>query len=273
MVYFFKKLLAMPLRLIWLILAIVPFVSAPTWMTRWICRLDPSPQNTLVYLAAETRGRDYAYVRAVGEPLYEAHPSCQLASFVGRLAMHHGQIDQADQWCQIAQAFDQQEDEQLLQLEMSLSVNRGDSQDEAIAERILARRDLSMQLTRTALEVKAYRALVRHQWHDADAILERIFAIEDPPSLRWMRWVAAAGMGDHPRADRLFHEAWRRQDPKAIALYQAYGWYILGDAPRGQAALEEAVTAGAPPEVIHGLCRSLSVPVPSHLRRSSEEAV
>ena len=90
---------------------------------------------------------------------------------------------------------------------MNLSDHMDAASREEVAARIVARRDVSMGLTRSALSTQAYLALHRHQWQDAEAILNRIFRIEDPPHLRWMRWTAAAGLENNQEADQFYQQA------------------------------------------------------------------
>jgi hypothetical protein len=101
--------------------------------------------------------------------------------------------------------------------------------------------------------------LGRHQWVQAQQLLDRIFRIEDPPHLRWMRWVNAVGLGHKEAAARLYEKAWQGSTPQQAAINQTYSWHILGDRERCHSALCAAHTAGVAPDVINAISRALGL--------------
>jgi Tfp pilus assembly protein PilF len=130
-----------------------------------------------------------------------------------------------------------------------------------VASRIVARRDVSMPLTRSALTVLATSALHQRRWQEAQDILDRIFHIEDPVHLRWMRWVTAAGQGHRQEAKQFFDNAWTKSPKKDALFFQAYGWFLLDEIDKGKAALTEALSAGASSRRVQALCQSLGIPI------------
>jgi hypothetical protein len=256
---FIGKILALPFRMVLLILLLIPGLQVPPWLTRWIWLLDRSSDHAVLYLSVVAQNHQYDSIQQLSEQLFSDQPSCSIASYAGLLALQHGHIDTAVQWFEKAKAYDQGDQELVLHLEMDLSNHLEGHNDEEFVARILERREVSMKLTQRALERQAFSALLHRQWQDAQNILDRIFHIDDPLKIRWMRWVTAAGMGLQKQAEQFYHDAWKPLKAKEAAMYKAYGWYILGDSQQGRSALNEAISAGVSPEVINAFCREMSI--------------
>jgi tetratricopeptide (TPR) repeat protein len=246
---------------LWLIMAVVPGLHVPEWLMALIWRLDRSEEDTLRYLTLMSQKYDHARVEALAESIFETQPMGSLAAYAGLMAMSQGCMEDAVRWLGKAKACDQGAPELVLQLELALSGQPGVDQEVDIAARIVDRRDVSMPLTRSALTVLATSALHQRRWQEAQGILDRVFHIEDPIHLRWMRWVAAAGQGQVSKAKQFFDAAWKDTPNKDAFFFQAYGWFLLNEIDQGKTALTEALNAGASPHRVQALGRSLGIQV------------
>ena len=257
------KIAAMPLRVLWLVMAVVPGLHVPEWLVAWIWHLDCNEEASLRYLTLTSQKYGYDRVKPLAESILETQPLCSVAAYAGLIAMTYGHMEDASDWLKRAQTLDQGAPELVLQLELTLSSQQGLDQEVETATRIVTRRDVSMSLTRSALTVLATSALHRRQWQEAQNILDRMYHIEDPIHLRWMRWVAAAGQGQVQKAKQYFDAAWKDSPQKDALFFQAYGWFLLNEIQQGKAALTEALRAGASPGRVEALCHSLGIPVGS----------
>jgi hypothetical protein len=255
------RVAAMPLKVLWLIMAVVPGLHVPEWLMAWIWRLDRSEEEALRYLTLMSQKYGYERVEQLAESILTTHPLGSVAAYAGLIAMTQGEIGIATEWLNRAKACDQGTPELVLQLELALGGQHGEDTEVDIASRIVARRDVSMPLTRSALTVLATSALHKRQWLEAQTILDRIFHIEDPIHLRWMRWVAAVGQGQVQKAQQFFDAAWKESAPKDAFFFQAYGWFLLNEIDQGKSAITEALSAGASPHRVEALCRSLGIQV------------
>lgn len=257
---FTGQLAASPLRLGCLILSLIPGVRVPVWLLKWTWHLSRHETDALRYLSGAFPQDGVERAQAVGERVFSEHPLPSIAAFLGILAVRAGQIDGSVLWLERARACETGDRDMEFRLELLLCDYRPEFKAEEIAARVLARRDVSMGLTRTALETQAEHALFCGRWPEAQAILDRVFAVEDPPHARWMRWVAAAGAGQEEQARRFYDAAWRKLAPRDVALLKACGWSMLGQKEQGRSALREALSLGLSPDSVPRLCRDLAVP-------------
>ena len=253
------KVAAMPLKVLWLVMAVIPGLHVPEWLIAWIWRLDHSEEESLRYLTLMSQKYGYERAAQLAESILETQPLCSVAAYTGLIAMTHGHIENASDWLRKAKACDQGAPELVLQLELTLSGQHGEDREVDIASRIVSRNDVSMPLTRSALTVLATSALHKRQWPEAQGILDRIYHIEDPIHLRWMRWVAAAGQGRVQQAKLFFDDAQRDTPQKDALFFQAYGWFLLNEVDQGKTALTEALSAGASAHRVEALCQSLGI--------------
>ncbi len=196
------KVAAMPLKVLWLAMAVIPGLHVPEWLMACIWHLDRSEEEALRYLTLISQKYGYERVEQLAESILETQPLCSVAAYTGLIAMTQGHVGNASDWLKKAKACDQGAPELVLQLELALSGQRGEDEEVDVASRIVARKDVSMPLTRSALTVLATSALHTGQWQKGQEILDRIFHIEDPIHLRWMRWVAAVGLGQIQQAQQ-----------------------------------------------------------------------
>ncbi len=255
------KVAAMPLKVLWLAMAVIPGLHVPEWLMAWIWHLDRSEEESLRYLTLISQKYGYERVEQLAESILETQPLCSVAAYTGLIAMTQGHVGNASDWMKKAKAYDQGAPELVLQLELALSGQHGEDGEVDVASRIVARKDVSMPLTRSALTVLATSALHTGQWQKGQEILDRIFHIEDPIHLRWMRWVAAVGLGQIQQAQQFFDTAWKDSPPKDALFFQAYGWFLLNEIDQGKTALTEALSAGASPHRVEALCQSLGIHV------------
>ena len=114
------KIAAMPLKVLWLIMAVVPGLHVPEWLMAWIWRLDSSEEDTLRYLTLMSQKYGYDRAKTLAESILESQPLCSVAGYAGLIAMTHGFMVDAKQWLDRAKACDQGTPELVLQLELAL---------------------------------------------------------------------------------------------------------------------------------------------------------
>ena len=244
MITFIRQLIAAPLRVLLWICGFVPvFDRLRLTELIWALSTDPADAAGVLTLTAAAKGMYDAHTRA--EKMFTTHPDAQIAATMGWLQIQHAQnLPVASQWLKRARQADC-EDVPLLGLELFLSEHLTEYDTEEVAGRILARNDLPMQTTRDALLVDGRRFLKQQQWTEAQAVADRILAVEENPQARWIRWVTAIVSGDDARAQTQLSIAGAKMPDAAMRGFVALGWLYMGDTERATQVLQEARKEGA----------------------------
>lgn len=244
MITFIRQLIAAPLRVLLWICGFVPvFDRLRLIEIIWALSDDPADAASVLTLTAPAKGMDAAHTRA--EKMFTAHPDAQIAATIGWLRIQHARnLQAASQWLKRARQADC-EDAPLLGLELFLSEHLPEYNTEEITARILARNDLPMQTTRDALLAEGRRLLRQQQWTEAEAVADRILAVEENPQARWIRWVTAIVSGDDARAQTELSIAQGKMSDATLRGFVALGWLYVGDEERTIQVLQEARTEGA----------------------------
>jgi hypothetical protein len=208
----------------------------------WALGREPEDAAAVLGLTVSGKGIDAACARA--QEMFAAHPDAQIAATMGWLQIQHNQnLPAASQWPKMARQADC-EDTPLLGLELFLSEHLAEYDTEEIVTRILARNDLPMQTTRDALLARANRFLKQQHWPEAQAIADRILAVEENPQARWIRWITAMIDGDDARAQVQLSIAQSKMSDAALRGFVALGWLYMGDEERAKQVLQEAHSQG-----------------------------
>lgn len=244
MIIFIRQLIAAPLRILLWICSFVPVFDRLRLIELiWALSREPADAAGVLTLTAATKGMDAACSRA--EKMFTAHPDAQIAATMGWLRIQHAQnLPAASQWLKRARQADC-EDVPLLGLELFLSEHLTEYNTEEVAARILARNDLPMQTTRDALLAEGQCLLRQQRWTEAEAVADRILAVEENPHARWIRWVTAIVSGDDAHAQTQLLIAGRKMPDAAMRGFVALGWLYMGDTERATQVLQEARSQGA----------------------------
>jgi hypothetical protein len=169
---------------------------------------------------------------------------------MGVMEYRENNLDCAKNWLEKGKRCPQKNPESLLWLELNLSDHLAEYDGQKIIMKILSCRDLSMNFTRGALAAQAEFFLRKRKWDDADAILERVLSVEDVPGIRWMKWTIAKARGDEMEAEKQLRLAKTKSYKAVPNIYQAIGWYYLGDIGKTREYLAKAQQDGLTKERI-----------------------
>jgi len=241
---FVRQLIAAPFRVLLWICGFVPVFDRLRLIELiWALSAEPSDAAAVLTLAAAAKGIDEACTRA--EKMFAAHPDAQIAATIGWLRIQHARdMQAATKWLKRARQAGC-DDAHLLGLELFLSEHLAEHDTEEIAARILARNDLPMQTTRDALLAEGRRLLKQKLWTEAEAVADRILAVEENPQARWIRWVTALVSGNDARAQTQLAIAGGKMSDAAMRGFVALGWLYMGDTKRASQVLQEARAEGA----------------------------
>ena len=275
MVQCIRNGLIIPLRLAWFVMAAIPGIAVPIGLVKVLWRWGRREADAMRYVIHVSQTEGYNAALTLGREIFAELPLATVASFMGILSVYQNQIAEASQWlekCKTARSTSHAMQSQYqCNLELLLSEYLDDVDPNEVALRISERRDVPMAMTRRALEMRIYSALRSKRWDDAQALLDRVFAIEDPSHARWMQWVAAAGMGLEERARHFFDTAWNQVPAPEGAILKTNGWLLLGNESEARAGLREAISLGAPADRIYSVCHEFSLKLDADLVAELEE--
>ncbi len=271
MIRFLGNLVALPLQLLLVIVSIVPIVDRQTLIRAlWYLTRRPGYACSLILLAAQRQGIDAA--RQVAEQAFAICPDGSIIATIGQIELQAGfYLDRAAGWLQRArQAPALLDPDALLLFMLQLSDHIPNLSTQALVDGILSRNDLPMDLSRTALGIRAELALRQQRWAEAEDIAERILSIEDHPTGRWIFWVAAAGRQDAQEAQRQFQLIPRILLGNQYPILIANGYLYLGDLFQCHKYLRQALDAGVSEHRIRLHNPTLAEQVPYLASDSSE---
>ena len=254
-----RKISALPLRLVRNVITIIPGFNIPVGLLAAIWKLGQEEDDALRYQRHFFHLHGYEKGKDLTHKILTFRRWCSIPACAGLVANNEGFPEEAMQWLMLAHECTEGKPDALLLLELETS--RDKEEQYVIAQKILARRDVPMPLTRSALWIVILSTLEKQEWQEAANKLDHIFRIEDPPSYRWMRWVAATGLEQHKQAQRYFQEAWSGLPPEVALHYQAFGWFFLNDTEKSRTLLTQALEAGLSPENAKGLCQDLQIDI------------
>lgn len=197
----------------------------------WVLGREPVDAAAVLALTASDKGMDAARVKA--EKMFAPYHCGDIAATMGWLEVYHAEdLDAAKAWLERGQQQGVKNPEKLLALELHLCHEYG-YETNGVVERILSRNDLPMQITRKALETKAYRLLAQDEWPEAEKIAQRMLSIEDSAEIRLLSWIVSMANGQKDQAQKHFEKAqhlWSVNNlpEQAFNMTVAQGYLILG---------------------------------------------
>ena len=227
MIQFLRDLVAAPLRLAAVLFAVVPIVDRlRMYKLIWSITKDSGTATLLINQTYRKHGIEAA--EQLADSLLARRNDAVIAATIGTLVLATtADAARSRAWIDKARAMNCPNLPMLLALDLSISDLDRPEQAETIIDEILARDDMPMAYTRSALGTRAELCLRRQDWDGAEAILRRISNIEDVSSLRWMKWVVRLGRQQNEGEPfRLPESLERSRNAVELLLYAVACWYL-----------------------------------------------
>jgi hypothetical protein len=227
------QLVALPLKVLLIVVSIVPvFDRLPLYKAIWALTRDPYYARNLILLLAHRKG--LASARLLAEEAFAACPDGSIAAMIGQIELEAAcDPGRAAAWLNRAKEYPGLKNpDGLLPLELSLSPLDPNKDSCEIVDSILARKDLSMDLTRMALITKAQQDLKAGQWDRALQIADQLLAVSDIPLAHWIRWVGYSAVQEPAIAEREFQRLSANTLGPLFDAIIASGYLYLGDRMR-----------------------------------------
>ncbi len=251
-----RQTLAAPVKLALQICAFFPKIDKSGLVKLlWKIGREPAYAGSHIWLTNLKYGIDAA--RETAEDIFKEYPSDQVAGMMGMIEFDEYNLNKVKDWLEKGKQCPETNPESLLWIELELSDHLNEYDIEAFIEKVLSRRDLSMNFTARALAVRAELFLRKRKWDDADAVLERIFRVQDVPGLRWMKWTVAMGKGDDAEAQKQLRMGISKGQKTVPNIQMALGWYYLGDIEKTRQYLTKAQQDGITKDQIIKINRGL----------------
>jgi hypothetical protein len=231
--------------------SIVPvFDRLPLYRAIWALTGDPYYGRNLILLLAQRKGMEAA--RSLAEEAFAACPDGSIAAMIGQIELEAAcDPDRAAAWLDRAKGYPSLENpDGLLPLELSLSPLVPNLDCRRVVDSILARKDLSMDLTRVALITKAQQDLKAGRWDNAGLIADRLLAISEVPLAHWILWVAYSGLQEMDCAAYEFQRLSANTLGPLFDAIMASGYFCLGDRTRCRDHLLKCRQAGIPDRIV-----------------------
>jgi hypothetical protein len=249
MIRWLGQLVALPLKVLLIVVSIIPvFDRLALYKAIWALTRDPYYGRNLILLLAQRQGLDAA--RAFAEEAFAACPDGSIAAMIGQLELEAAcDPGRAAAWLDRAQSYPGLKNpDGLLPLVLSLSPLLSGLDCRGVVDSILARNDLSMDLTRVALITKAQQDLKAGQWDNAGLIAERLLAISE------VRWPTGSVGRIFSLRRRTMSREFQQLTPNNLGhLYHAIiasGYHLLGNADQCREHLLECRKAEIPDRYI-----------------------
>jgi tetratricopeptide (TPR) repeat protein len=252
-----RQILAVPVKMVLQICAFFPKVDKFGLVGLiWKIGREPDYAGTYIFLTSQKKGIESAI--ETGEEIFKEYPSDRVAGMMGILEYDHYNLNKAKEWLERGRQCPEANPESLLWLELALAGNLDEINTDEVLNKILSRRDLSMNFTKRALVSQAEMFLREKKWDQADAILERILRIENEPGARWMKWTVAKAKGNETEAQKQLRLARTKKQKEIPNIHMALGWYYLGDIGKTQEYLAKAQQDGMTKNRITQINRELA---------------
>jgi len=239
------QLVVLPLKLLLIVVSIIPvFDRLPLYKAIWALTRDPYYGRNLILLLAHRKGLEAA--RSLAEEAFIACPDGSIAAMIGQIELEAAcDPDRATAWLDRANEYPGLKNpDGLLPLELSLSPLVPNLDCRRVVDSILARKDLSMDLTRVALITKAQLDLKAGQWDRALQIADQLLAVSDIPRAHWIRWVAYSASQEPAVAAQEFQRLSANTLGPLFDAIMASGYMYLGDRMRCREHLLKCRQAG-----------------------------
>lgn len=243
MINLIRKLIAVPVRPVAMLMGSLRFDPLPLWSFCWNMTKNATDGCNLLILSCKKFGVENC--RPLAEKMLFTSNDSQLAAAMSWLELGaKSDPAYADKWVRIADLGNFKNPEMLLHLKLFLSQYLPNYNREMILEQILSRNDLPAETTLSALVLKARLLMEKHNYEQADKIAQHILDIQEQPDARLIKWVVAYTKGNIPLAEKHFVKA-QQNLPKAIfSILAAQGWLQLGEKQQAMEWLHEAQKRG-----------------------------
>jgi hypothetical protein len=245
------QLVALPLKVLLIVVSIIPvFDRLPLYKAIWALTHDPYYGRNLILLLAQRKGMEAA--RSLAEEAFAACPDGSIAAMIGQIELEAAcDPGRAAAWLDRAKEYPGLKNpDGLLPLELSLSPLVPGLDCHRVVDSILARKDLSMDLTRMALITKAQLDLKAGQWDRALQIADQLLAVSDIPLAHWIRWVGYSAVQEPALAEREFQGLSANTLGPLFNAIMASGYLSLGDENRCREHLLKCRQAGVPDRIV-----------------------
>jgi hypothetical protein len=251
MIRWLGQLVALPLKVLLILVSIVPvFDRLPLYKAIWALTRDPYYGRNLILLLAQRRGMEAA--RSLAEEVFTACPDGSIAAMIGQIELEAAcDPGRAAAWLNRAKEYPGLKNpDGLLPLELSLSPLVPGLDCHRVVDSILARNDVSMDLTRVALITKAQQDLKAGQWDRALQIADQLLAVSDIPLAHWIRWVGYSASREPALAAQEFQRLSASTLGPLFDAIMASGYLCLGDKDRCRGHLLKCRQAGIPDRIV-----------------------
>lgn len=267
-----RQILTAPLKLVLFVCAFFPGVNQLT-LIGMVWQIGREPEYAWRYIGLTGTKKGIEAAREAADVIFKECPTDQVAGIMGVMEYRENNLDRAKEWLEKGKRCPQKNPESLLWLELNLADLQDKYNTQALITKILSRNDLSMNCSRMALATQAELFLRARKWNDADAVLERIFRVEDIPGIRWMKWTIAKARGNEAEAEKQLRLAKTKGYKGVGNINLALGWYYLGDIEKTRQNLAKAQQDGLTKQRITQINPELgAIFEMNNLGRKAEEA-
>ncbi len=258
------KLIAVPIRLIADVIGFLKIADATSLRsTVWKFSNEPEDGVKLLVLVCQKRG--IVGARELAEEMIAKVNDSLLAAAMGGLEIQFGQGPEASKkWVEHAKNTQAKRQELLLGLELCLSDTFSEYDTAELVEAILARNDLPMDFSRSALTRKADLLLQNRQWGHAGQFADKILDLEEHPFARWVKWVASMAQGNEDDAELHIEKAKGKWPDAFLLSMTALGWFYMGNITQTMELMRQAENSGAKFEYISNELVTLANSVEYH---------
>ncbi len=224
---FFGKLLATPLRLVGYGMNL--FRAEPSlWLWRTTWQLSNNPDDASNYIGVAARRKGIEFARQQATRVIEKCRDSKIALTMGWLEIQSGGgADHAAEWVNLARKEALEREQLLLQLDLYLARDN-EEKAERVVEQILSRRDVPMELTRSALWSRGWKMAEQERFEQVEQIADKILAVEEHYEGRILKWMSLAARGEDVLASQQLELARRTMPSQMFEMVVGQGWLMLG---------------------------------------------
>ncbi len=230
----FAKIIAAPLRVIAQLVGLV-HIADPfgLWVVVWKLSYDVKDGSQVLLLICEGKGIEAA--RAQADKMFMQCKSAELAVTMAWLEIQRGEgllaerLSNAQRWIDIAKSKNLKNLQMLLYPELFVSLRQESDKAARVADDILKRNDLPMEVTRLALITKGWSLAKSGRFPQAEEIADRILGVEEDTEARFLKWMGCMKRGRGEHAQKHLDTAKMNLPGETFDIMMAQGWLMLGE--------------------------------------------
>lgn len=225
---FLKQMVAFPVRMAAETASLLSFVDA-TGLWSACYKLSGEAQDACRVLGGWFGKHGLPATRELAEEMLERTADCEIAAMM--VWIEYALLQEwpaVTYWIKLAKRRDYKKPQMLLRMELLLADFLEDYDEYELMEQILARNDLPGEWTTTALTSKAHFLMERGRWNEAEALANRILAIEDHAGANLIKWTVCLSREEDVEATMHLAAAQKKLSPHSIGVHLALGWWRLG---------------------------------------------